>query len=350
MRSRRTLGLLALTTTALTLAACGGGGGTDAGNGGTAGGGTSTTGAGGAGGAAEPIAQLEIIAPAAPGSGWDQTARAVQEGLQGESLAEQVTVTNVPGASGTVALAQVAPQTGKEGLWMASGLAMMTGVVTNNSEVTLDEVTPLARLMGEYELIVVPAASEFQTLEDLLTAIEEDPASVPIAGGSAGSADHLFLGLLAQERGITPSDLNYVPFSGGGEATTALLGNQVAAGIAGTGEFQEQITSGNLRPLPVSSLEPVESVPDAPTLTDEGLEDLEFYNWRSITAPADLPQETVDQYVATLDALHESETWQQTVTENAWEDVYISGEEFASWIEEENARVTEVLEGLGLVQ
>jgi putative tricarboxylic transport membrane protein len=349
MRSRRTLGLLALTTTALTLAACGGGGGTDAGDGDTAGGGTSTTAAGG-GAAAEPIAQLEIIAPAAPGSGWDQTSRAVADGLQAESLAEQVTVTNVPGASGTVALAQVAPQTAKEGLWMASGLAMMTGVVTNSSDVTLDEVTPLARLMGEYELIVVPAASEFQTLEDLLTAIEEDPKSVPIAGGSAGSADHLFLGLLAQERGITPSDLNYVPFSGGGEATTALLGNQVAAGIAGTGEFQEQIASGNLRPLLVSSLEPVESVADAPTLTDEGLEDLEFYNWRSITAPADLPQETVDQYVATLDALHESETWQQTVTENAWEDVYISGEEFASWIEEENTRVTEVLEGLGLVQ
>lgn len=349
MRPRRTLGLLVLTTVALTLAACGGGGDTGAGDGATAGGGTATAGGGGAA-AAEPIAQLEIIAPAAPGSGWDQTARAVQAGLQGESLADQVTVTNVPGASGTVALAQVAPQTGKEGLWMASGLAMMTGVVTNSSDVTLDAVTPLARLMGEYELIVVPAASEFQTLEDLLTAIEEDPAAVPIAGGSAGSADHLFLGLLAQERGITPSDLNYVPFSGGGEATTALLGNQVAAGIAGTGEFQAQVESGELRPLLVSSLEAVESVPDAPTLTDEGLEDLEFYNWRSITAPADLPQETVDQYVATLDSLHESETWQQTLTDNAWEDVYISGDEFASWIEEENTRVTEVLEGLGLVQ
>lgn len=349
MHSRRTLSLLALTTTALTLAACGGGGGTDVGDSTTTGGETSTT-AASTDVAAEPIDQLEIIAPAAPGSGWDQTSRAVQEGLQAESLAEQVTVTNVPGASGTVALAQVAPQTGKEGLWMASGLAMMTGVITNSSAVTLDEVTPLARLMGEYELIVVPAASEFQTLEDLLTAIEEDPASVPIAGGSAGSADHLFLGLLAQERGISPSDLNYVPFSGGGEATTALLGNQVAAGIAGTGEFQAQVEAGELRPLLVSSLEAVESVPDAPTLADVGLEDLEFYNWRSVTAPADLPQETVDQYVATLDALHDSETWQQTVTDNAWEDVYISGEEFAAWIDEENARVTEVLEGLGLVQ
>lgn len=349
MRTPRTLGLLALTTAALTLAACGDGGDTGTGDGAPAGGGTATTADGGAA-AAEPIAQLEIIAPAAPGSGWDQTARALQEALQGETLAEQVTVTNVPGASGTVALAQVAPQTGKEGLWMASGLAMMTGIVTNNSDVNFDNVTPLARMIAEYEVIVVPAASELQTLEDLLTAIEENPSGVPIAGGSAGSADHLFLGLLAEERGITPSDLNYVPFSGGGEATTALLGNQVSAGISGTGEFAAQIESGELRPLVVSSLEPVSSIPDAPTLTDEGLEDLEFFNWRSVLAPADLPQETTDQYIATLDALNESETWQQILTDNAWDDVYLSGDEFGTWLEEENTRVTEVLEGLGLVQ
>ncbi|NMR19056.1 tripartite tricarboxylate transporter substrate binding protein [Cellulomonas fimi] len=345
MRPRSPLGLLALTTVALTLAACGGG---DTGTGAAGGEETSATGGGAA--AAEPITQLEIIAPAAPGSGWDQTSRAVQAALQDESLAEQVTVTNVPGASGTVALAQIAPQTGKEGLWMASGLAMMTGIITNNADITLDDVTPLARMIGEYEVIVVPAASEFQTLDDLLTAIEEDPAAVPIAGGSAGSADHLFLGLLAEARGITPSDLNYVPFSGGGEATTALLGNQVAAGISGTGEFAAQIESGELRALVVSSLEPVSSIPDAPTLTDEGLEDLEFFNWRSIMAPADLPQETIDQYIATLDALQESETWQQTLTDNAWDDAYLSGEEFGTWLEEENTRVTEVLEGLGLVQ
>lgn len=348
MRVHRPIAVIALSSLALVLAACGGGGtgsGEQTSDAATSGSTGATTAVG-----AEPIAQLEIIAPAAPGSGWDQTARAVQEALQGESLADQVTVTNVPGASGTVALAQVAPQTGKEGTWMASGLAMMTGVVTNSTDVTLDDLTPLARLIAEYEVIVVPAGSDFQTIEDLLSAIEEDPASVPIAGGSAGSADHLFLGLLAQQRGITPTDLNYVPFSGGGEATTALLGNQVSAGISGTGEFEAQIQSGDLRALLVSSLEPVSSIPDAPTLADAGMEDLEFFNWRSIMAPADLPEETAQQYIATLDELNESETWQGILEERAWDDVYLSGDEFASWLDEENTRVTGVLEDLGLVQ
>ena len=343
MRSTRALGLAAIASLTITLAACGGGS--------EPGGDAETTAAGGTAPAgAEAISQLEIIAPANPGSGWDQTSRAVQDALQAEGLAQTVTVTNVPGASGTVALAQVAPQEGAEELWIASGLAMMTGVATNNSTVTLDDLTPLARIMAEYEVIVVPNESEFETLDDLLTAIESDPAGVPIAGGSAGSADHLFLGLLAQERGIEPSALNYVPFSGGGEAATALLGNQVSAGIAGTGEFEAQIKAGEMRALVVSALEPVESLPEVPTIADAGYDDLEFFNWRSMMAPPGLPDDLVAQYIATLDAMHDSDTWQETLTTNAWQDVYLSGDEFGTWLQEENTRVTEVLEGLGLVQ
>ncbi len=341
MRTTRIAGLAAFAGLTLALTACGGSAPS-----------TETEQTSGAPSApeAQAISRLEVIAPANPGSGWDQTARAVQEALQAESLASTVTVTNVPGASGTVALAQVAPQQGKEGLWIASGLAMMSGVITNGSEVTLDDLTPLARVMAEYEAIVVPKDSEFQTLDDLLAAIEADPASVPIAGGSAGSADHLFLGLLAQERGIKPADLNYVPFSGGGEATTALLGNQVAAGIAGTGEFEAQITAGELRPLVISSVKPLDSLPDAPTLADAGYEDLEFFNWRSVMAPAGLADDVVAQYVGALDSLHDSTTWQDTLKKHSWQDVYLSGDEFATWLGEENTRVTEVLKGLGLAK
>lgn len=344
MRFQTTVGPSALTALLLTLTACGGSTTADddaPANGGTSGSDTSEF---------EALSRLDIVAPAAPGSGWDQTARAMAEALQAESLAETVTVTNVPGASGTVALAQVSSEQGQEEIWIASGLAMMTGVITNTTGVTLDDLTPIARVMAEYEMIVVPAESEFETLDDLLAAIEADPAGVPIAGGSAGSADQLFIGLLAEEIGVEPSDVNYVPFSGGGEATTALLGNQVAAGISGTGEFQAQVAAGELRGLVVSSLEPVSSVPDVPTLTDAGFDDLEFFNWRSVMAPNGLPDEVVEQYITAADAMHESQTWQDTLTTNAWSDVYLSGDEFGTWLDEENARVVGVLESLGLVQ
>src|SRR6185312_4022094 len=192
-------------------------------------------------GSFKALSRVEIIAPAAPGSGWDQTARAVQEAMKADQLAKSVDVKNVPGASGTVALAQVAPQKGKADLLIASGLAMMSGIITNGTDVTLDDLTPIARVVGEYEVIVVPKDVPFNNADDLFAAIKADPKSVPIAGGSAGSADQIFIGLLAQHYGVKPADVNYVPYSGGGEATTALLGGKVKAGVAGLNEFAEQI-------------------------------------------------------------------------------------------------------------
>ena len=90
---------------------------------------------------------------------------------------------------------------------------------------TLDDVTPIARLTGEFEAIVVPAASPFQKLADLVAALKADPAKVPVAGGSAGGTDHILFGLIAKPAGVDPTTISYVPFSGGGEALAALLGN-----------------------------------------------------------------------------------------------------------------------------
>ncbi|MFG3690647.1 Bug family tripartite tricarboxylate transporter substrate binding protein [Micromonospora sp. NPDC047740] len=299
---------------------------------------------------AKQLARLNIIAPAAPGSGWDQTARAVQDSLQKADLARQVEVTNVPGASGTVALAQVAPQKGKKDLLIMSGLAMMSGVLTNGTDVTLDDLTPVARLIGEYETIVVPASSPYQKLDDLLAAIKADPKKVPIAGGSAGSADQIFIGLLAKAAGIDPAKVNYVPFSGGGEATTALLGNKVAAGVAGTGEFQEQVKAGKLRALVVSAAKPVESMPGVPTIADAGHPGVEFYNWRSIMAPNGLTAEQKKAYVDAVTAMHASDGWKTTLKERAWEDTFLAGDEFGTWLGQEQTRVSGVLTELGLVK
>ncbi|WP_306232011.1 Bug family tripartite tricarboxylate transporter substrate binding protein [Agrococcus beijingensis] len=296
----------------------------------------------------QALGRMEILAPAAPGSGWDQTARALGTALEGGEFAESITVTNVPGASGTVALAQVAANPGQEGVLMASGLAMMSGVLTNDTGVSLDDVTPIARLIGEAEIIVVPAASEFQTIEDLLAAIAEDPAGVPIAGGSAGSADHVFLGLLAEAYDIEPSQLNYVPFSGGGEATTALLGNQVSAGIAGIGEFRDQILEEELRPLLLSSSEPVEGI-EVQSVADIGHPDLEFANWRSIMAPGGIDDELRQQYVDVVTELAGSDAWAEQLETNDWADLFLAGDEFDAWLDEENTRVEGVLSQLGLV-
>ena len=297
---------------------------------------------------AQELGRLEIVAPAAPGSGWDQTARAVQGSFEAEDLARSVEVTNVEGASGTVALAQLAPQKGKKDVLMASGLAMMSGIISNGTDVTLDDLTPIARLIGEYEAIVTPKDSKYADVESLFKAIKADPKSVTIGGGSAGSADHIYIGLLAQHFGVAPADVNYIPYSGGGEATTALLGGKVDAGIAGISEFAEQIESGNLNGLLVSSGEDV-GIEFAQMAGDID-PSLEFQNWRSLMAPADLPGDLEQQYVDAVTEMHDSESWAKALETNGWTDNFLAGEEFGSWLKEENPRVQGVLDDLGLAQ
>jgi putative tricarboxylic transport membrane protein len=190
-------------------------------------------------------ADYKIMAPAAPGGGWDQTARAMQSALQDEKISSSVQVVNVPGAGGTIGLAQfVNNASGDPSQLIVGGYVMVGAILTNNSPVTLDKVTPIARLTGEYETIVVPAASDIKDMAGLVEKLKADPGAVSWAGGSAGGVDHITAGLIAKAVGVDPTKINYIAFSGGGEALAAILGGQVTVGISGYGEFETQIKAG----------------------------------------------------------------------------------------------------------
>ncbi len=201
------------------------------------------------------VDDLRIIAPAKPGGGWDQTARALADVMTANGV-KGVTVENVPGAGGTVGLAQLVDQEKSKGnVLMVNGLVMLGAILTNNSPVTLEMATPIARLTGEYEVIVVPAASDVKTMADLVAKLKADPGSVAMGGGSAGGTDHILAGLVAKAAGADVAKLNYVPFSGGGEALAAIMGGHVVAGISGYSEWAGQIKSGELRALAISAPE-----------------------------------------------------------------------------------------------
>ena len=299
--------------------------------------------------AAAQIQGLEIVVPAAPGGGWDQTGRAMQNALQEEDLASGIQVVNIPGAGGTIGLAQfVSSKEGQGNALMTGGLVMLGAILTNQSPVTLDQVTPIARLTGEYEVIVVPASSEIQTLDDLVAQFKEDPQSVSWGGGSAGGTDHMLVGLIAKAAGVDPSGINYVPFAGGGEALASILGGHVSAGVSGYQEFAGQIETGDLRPLAISSAERLEGV-DIPTLKEEGV-DVELTNWRAVFAPPGISDEDKQALGDAVGQMAESEAWQSTLKDRAWLDLYLPPDEFAEFLEEDAQQVETVLKDIGLVQ
>jgi len=293
--------------------------------------------------------ELRIIAPAAPGGGWDQTARAMQEAIQSGGAVKAVTVENVPGAGGTVGLAQLAGQEqGKDNVLMVNGLVMMGAILTNKSAVTLDNTTPIARLTGEYEVIVVPGSSEIKTLADLVAKLKADPGSVAWGGGSAGGTDHILAGLIAKAAGADVSKLNYVPFSGGGEALAAVMGGHVVAGISGYSEWSGQIQTGELRALAISAPERVAGI-DIPTLKEQSV-DVQLANWRAIVAPPGITDDQKKALLATVDSAVKSDAWKKVLADKNWTDLYLPGDDFTKLIVTENAAVTDILKGIGLVQ
>ncbi len=299
--------------------------------------------------AATLAADYSIMAPAAPGGGWDQTARAMQEALTGAGVSSNVQVTNVPGAGGTIGLAQFAQEAnGDPSRLIVGGYVMVGAILTNQSPVTLDNVTPIARLTGEYEVIVVPAASPLQDLGDLSDALKADPGAVSWAGGSAGGTDHITAGLFAKTIGVDPTKVNYVAFSGGGEALAAVLGNQVTVGISGYGEFQAQVEAGALRVLGVSAPERL-AIVDAPTFKEGGV-DLVVQNWRMVAAGPGLSAEQVTAITADVEKMVNSDQWKATLESKGWINTWLAGEEFKTALASEVSATTEILKQIGLVQ
>lgn len=296
---------------------------------------------------------LLMIIPNSPGGGYDLTGRdAVQVLEDNEITGGDISVTNVVGAGGAVSMTELVGEVGDEHTLMTVGLGVVGSTYSFGSQFGLDDATPIAQLMSEPEGILVPGDSPFQTVDDFLEAWKADPGSLAIGGGSSpGGPDHLFPMQLAAEVGIDPNDVNYVTYDGGGPLTSALLGQKIDAGFSGLPEFQGSIESGELRVLAVSGEERYpEGSPfaDAPTLTESDV-DLVFLNWRGVLAPPEISDERTEELIGYFEEMHESPEWQKVVEDNGWTDDFRTGDEFGTFIEEQDERVSGTLEELGLL-
>jgi putative tricarboxylic transport membrane protein len=293
--------------------------------------------------------ELKIIAPAAPGGGWDQTARSIQQALVAEKLARSAQVINIAGAGGTVGLAQfVNSAKGDGNQLMVNGFVMVGAILMNKSPVTLAQITPIARLTEETQVIVVPANSPIKTARDLADAVKKDVARVTFAGGSAGGVDHIMAALFVGAVGAQAAKVNYVPFSGGGESLAAILGGRVTAGISGYGEYEGQIKAGRLRAIGVTSPQRLPGV-DVPTFREQGI-DLVITNWRSVVAAPGISAAQKKTLAVLVETMAKSKSWQNILKQKGWADAYLGGDAFVKFLADEQVRVGNVLKSVGLVK
>lgn len=293
------------------------------------------------------IPGLRLMVPNTPGGGYDITARTAAKNAEEAGLTSGIEVFNLPGAGGTVGLSRLTADHGNGKVAMSMGLGVVGAVHTNKAPRTLADSTPIARLTEEQDIVVVGKDSPYKNIKDLLAAWRADPAKVPVGGGSApGGPDHLAPMLMARAARIAPKDVNYVPFDGGGELLASILGNKVAFGVSGVGEYLDQIKAGELRLLAVTGPERVPGL-DAPTLRESGL-DTEFTNWRGIVAPPGLTDAERGKLVQLFEKLHASKQWKDSMKKNGWDDAFLTGDKFGAFLDQENKRVDSVLKELGL--
>ena len=298
---------------------------------------------------AQALDQLKIMAPAAPGGGWDSTARTMQTAIAKSGIVKNVQVTNVTGAGGTIGLASLVNNMKGDGSQlMVMGLVMVGAILANKAPVTLEQTTPIARLTGEYELIVVPTNSKIKDMKDLVAELKKNPGAVSWGGGSAGGTDHILAGLIAKASGVDPTKINYIAHSGGGEAMANILSGKVTVGVAGYSEFASQIQAKRLRALAISAPTRVEGT-DIPTLKEQGV-DVDLANWRAVVAPPGLNDKQKKELVDVIDRMHKTPLWQEALKKNDWADLYLAGDEFGAFMKEEDKRVTEILKSIGLAK
>jgi putative tricarboxylic transport membrane protein len=295
---------------------------------------------------------LLMIIPNSPGGGYDQTGRAAVKVMEDADITGgSFTIDNVVGAGGAGAMTNLIGKVGNEHTMMTVGLGVVGSTYSFGTKYSLRDATPLAQLMSEPEGVLVPGDSPFETIDDLVQAWTEDPGDLAIGGGSSpGGPDHLFPMQLAAEVGIEPSDVNYITYDGGGPLTSALLGEKIDVGFSGLAEFVGQVESGELRVLAVSGEERYPDGPfaDVPTLQESDV-DLVFLNWRGVLAPPEISEERTAELIGYLEQMHESDAWQEVLTDNGWTDDFKTGDDFATFLEEQDERVSGTLEELGLI-
>lgn len=292
---------------------------------------------------------LDITVPGGPGSGLDQTARAIDEAIRAENLVTAVKVSNVPGGGGMIAVSQfVTTKKGDANAVITTGAGAVFFPITNKTQVSLADIRPLARLAGEYEIMVVRTDSDVKSIDDLIAKFKANPGSVAWGGGSPGSTENIFFARLVKAMGGDIKRLNFISHPNTGEVVVSALNGQVTVAGGGLEDFNTQVKAGKLRVIAVASPERLEGV-DAPTLKEKGI-DIVFSNWRGVSVHPSLSQAEFDAAADLFGRLVKTARWKKIIADRGWRELYLPANEYAEFIKAETQSATDILKELGLAK
>ncbi|MBN8411725.1 tripartite tricarboxylate transporter substrate binding protein [Halomonas denitrificans] len=305
-------------------------------------------------GTAQASDDAECIAPAKPGGGYDLTCRLAANGLLETGLIEDpMLVTYMPGGIGAVAYNHVnGVRTDDPNLIVAASTGAAVNLALGKfGQYDASEVRWVGALGVDYGAIVVKADAPWQNLEELMTALQEDPTQVAFgAGGSVGSQDWMKAALTAKSADVDPRSLRYVAFEGGGEALAALLGNHIQVFTGDLSELKSQLESGDIRVLAALAEERVEGpYADIPTAAEQGY-DVEWPIWRGYYMGPEVSDEAYQAWVEKFEQLAENDTFAELREARGLFPMALFGDDFDGYVKDQVAEFKQLAADVGLTQ
>lgn len=303
-------------------------------------------------GAWSPTKNVEIIAPAGPGSALDQMARTIQRAIQADKLVEaSTTVVNRAGGGQALGFNYLNQNQGN-GHYLAIGtISLLTNRITGINPLNYEDVTPIANLVGEYIVFAVRTESPLTSGKDVAARLKADPTALSVAfSGSLGNHNHMAIGLLGQAAGSDVRKLKTVVFASGGELSTALLGGHVDIAAGGSSVFAGHVQAGRMRLLAVTSPQRLKgSLAAVPTWSELGFP-VSFATFRGVVGPKGMPQDSVRYWESVMTKVSASNDWKKFLETSNSESLLLNSDEFRKYLASENVRISGVLKDLGLAK
>jgi putative tricarboxylic transport membrane protein len=294
-----------------------------------------------------PSKPMDLIIPFAPGGGLDLFGRTVARVLEDQKLVTvPIQISNLPGAGGSLGMAQMVQRAGDPYAMVTMALHVHLTPLMQGTPYSYKDMTPIAKLYSEFNLIVVRAESPIKSLDEIAAKLKEDPGSVSFGGATVGNSDHITISTFAMSLGIDPTKLTYVAYSGG-ESNAAILGGHVDVGLGGP-DMMDLVDAGKMRVLAVSSPKRLTGrLADVPTFREQGY-DVVFDTWRGLFGTKDMPDYAVTFWRDTLAKMVQTDEWKEELAKNQWVDAFDPN--FGETLDAEHERLRKVLSDLGLIQ
>ncbi|WP_282094909.1 Bug family tripartite tricarboxylate transporter substrate binding protein [Epibacterium ulvae] len=300
---------------------------------------------------ADPVLDsVHFLIPGGAGGGWDGTARGTGEALTGSGLVGTASYENMSGGGGGKAIGYLIENAASQhGTLMVNSTPIVIRSLTGVFPQNFRDLTLVAGTIGDYAALVVAADSDIQDVNSLIDAFKADPRSVAIGGGSVpGGMDHLVAAMVFQSAGADPLDLKYVPYDGGGATMAGLLSGEVKAVSTGFSEAVELAKAGEVRIIGVTADARVDAFPDAPTMVEQG-NDTTFVNWRGFFAAPGLPEDKLSSYQDALTKMYDTPEWEAVRQRNGWVNIHNNGDEFRSFLENQEQVIGDLMRKLGFL-